>query len=72
VLLRWCIPEALQTRQLRAKLPTVPVQLLLLLLPLLLLWGCLRTSPLDHMSTPKVYLVDPSRISGARYQRVAT
>ena len=29
-------------------------------------------SPLDHMSTPKVYRVDPSKISGALYQRVAT
>jgi len=28
--------------------------------------------PNDHMSTPLVYLVDPSSISGARYQRVAT
>lgn len=26
-----------------------------------------RMQPLDHMSTPYVYLVEPSRISGARY-----
>ena len=28
--------------------------------------------PIDHMSTAFVYLVDPNRISGALYQRVAT
>jgi hypothetical protein len=28
--------------------------------------------PTDHMSTALVYLVDPRRISGALYQRVAT
>lgn len=29
-------------------------------------------APLDHISTPKVYLDEPSRISGARYHLVAT
>ena len=28
--------------------------------------------PQLHMSTPNVYCVDPNKISGARYQRVAT
>ena len=28
--------------------------------------------PTDHISTALEYLVDPNRISGARYQRVAT
>lgn len=31
-----------------------------------------KMHPIDHMSTPFVYLVEPSRISGALYQRVAT
>jgi hypothetical protein len=31
-----------------------------------------RMQPSDHMSTPLVYFVEPSRISGARYHRVAT
>mmetsp|Transcript_9671 Transcript_9671/g.15147 ORF Transcript_9671/g.15147 Transcript_9671/m.15147 type:complete len:211 (+) Transcript_9671:262-894(+) len=31
-----------------------------------------RMQPMDQMSTPFVYLVEPNRISGARYQRVAT
>jgi len=31
-----------------------------------------RMQPRDHMSTPFVYLVDPSKISGARYHLVAT
>ena len=31
-----------------------------------------RMQPQLHMSTPKVYSCEPSRISGARYQRVAT
>ena len=31
-----------------------------------------RMHPADHMSTPNVYLVLPSKISGARYHRVAT
>jgi hypothetical protein len=29
-------------------------------------------APLDHMSTPKVYFVEPRRISGALYHLVAT
>ena len=31
-----------------------------------------RMQPDDHMSTENWYFVEPSRISGARYQRVAT
>jgi len=31
-----------------------------------------RMQPTDHMSTPNVYRLDPIKISGARYQRVAT
>lgn len=30
-----------------------------------------RSAPADHVSTPYVYLVEPSRISGARYLRHA-
>jgi len=30
-----------------------------------------RGAPADHMSTPYVYRVEPSRISGARYLRRA-
>ena len=31
-----------------------------------------RIHPIDHISTALVYLVDPNKISGALYQRVAT
>ena len=31
-----------------------------------------RMQPTAHMSTPLVYRGEPSRISGARYHRVAT
>ena len=31
-----------------------------------------RMQPIDHISTAFVYFVEPNKISGARYQRVAT